>query len=217
MKITKYGLLSIAAVLTVAFTLNGSYATVTAVAHDGHDHGHNTTATEARMAAEDRSGSDAQANTEVTTTERREAASEKLSAAKLKACEKHQQNISNRMTKISERATKHLELFTTISERAQKFYTDKGVTLGNYDELVAAAEAKKAAAESTISSLTSAKAEFTCDSANPKQAVEEFRTSLKSTITALKEYRTAVKDLIVGIKSVNSNQTSETNTTEDAE
>lgn len=216
MKTTKHGLLSLAAVLTVAFALNGTSGTAMAVTHNDDTHDHTTTTEETKTSRSEQTKVDARAKTEAAIAERREAAGEKLSAAKLKACENRKANINNRMTRISERATKHLEVFNAISERAQTFYTEKGKTLTNYDQLVANVTAKKAAAESVIASMTTATTEFTCDGVNPKQTVEEFRTGHKSAITALKEYRTAIKDLIVGIKSVNADRTTKTNSTEDA-
>lgn len=218
MKVNKYGLLSFAAIVTMTFIVNGIHGTAMAVTHGEHTQEHAATTHETDTSGDKQSSrADAQTKAEARMSERHAATNEKLSATKQKACEKHKANIHNRMTKISDRAAKHLNLFTTISDRAQAFYANKGNSLTNYDELVATVNAKKAAAEATITSATTATSGFTCDSANPKQAVEEFRTSLKSTITALKEYRTSVKDLIVGIKSVNGTQTTKTNPTEDAQ
>lgn len=134
---------------------------------------------------------------------RHEARQQKLSASQLEICKSREQNINNRIARIADRSTKHLELFTTISERAQTFYIDKGNALDNYDELVADVTMKKVAAEAAVASIADTSASFDCEGENPKVTIEEFKTSLKSAIDVLKEYRTSVKNLIVGIKSVN--------------
>lgn len=143
--------------------------------------------------------------------ERRVAAKEKLSEAKLKACNNRKTNITNRVEKISERATHHLTVFSKISERAQAFYTAKGNELANYDALVAEVDAKRASAETAVNDLQAQKDSFTCEGVDPKSAIATYKTALETTRTALKDYRTAIKNLIVGIKTVNA--TDDTTTT----
>lgn len=140
-------------------------------------------------------------------TERKEAAKAKLANAKLKACQNREKNINNIMSRISDRGQKQLDLFTKISERTQKFYTDKGKTLVNYDALVADVNDKKEAAQITVDAIKEMSVTFKCDGADPKGVVSSFKDSLKSEIAALKAYKTSVKNLIVGVKSVQSTVT----------
>jgi hypothetical protein len=137
----------------------------------------------------------------------------KLSAVKLKVCENRHKAISNIMGRIADRGQKQLDLFSTIATRTETFYTNKGKTLSNYDALVAAVNAKKAAAQTTVDSTKADSTGFTCDSADPQGSISQFKTDLKSEIQALKDYKTAVKNLIVGVKSVQST-TSTDNSTE---
>lgn len=204
MKLTQHKLGTVAAVLTLAFTLSSTPTITKAITSSGEATTERATVTQEQPRSK-------------IETERREAANEKLSAAKLKACENHAERIAQRMTRISERTTKHLAVFDKISERTQAFYTNKGKVLTNYDELVATVAAKRAAAEAAIATVDASKGEFSCDGANPKQTVESFRANLKSSIVALKEYRTAIKNLIVGVKSVNGSQSTQTNRTEEAQ
>lgn len=136
--------------------------------------------------------------------ERRDAAKTRLEDAQLRACENRQRVIKNIMSRIADRGQKQLGLFTKISERVQKFYTDKGLTLSNYDELVADVNAKKAAAQAALDEIKSTSTEFECDGDDPKGVVEHFREALKTKIEALKAYRTSIRNLIVGVKSVQS-------------
>lgn len=143
--------------------------------------------------------------------ERRDAAKAKLSDAKLKMCNSRKANIDNRVSRISDRLTKHLTLFSTIAERAQAFYVAKGHTLATYDSLVADVAAKKTAAQTAVDAANAKKTTFTCEGTEPKLAIEAYKLSVTEANVALKEYRTAIKSLITGIKSVN--QSTSDNTT----
>lgn len=127
---------------------------------------------------------------------------QRLTDAKLKSCQNRQTAISNIMARIADRGQKQLDLFTTIADRVETFYTKEGKTLNNYDTLVADVNTEKAAAQTAVDSIKSADTGFDCNSSNPKAFVETFQGSLKSEISALQTYRTSVKNLIVGVKSV---------------
>jgi hypothetical protein len=131
----------------------------------------------------------------------------RLEDAKLKRCEAKQKAIVNIMTRISDRGQKQLDLFSTIADRVEAFYTEKGNTLENYDSLVAEVDAKKAAAQTVVDDIQSADTDFACDGDDPHGAVNGFKASLKQEISALKEYRTAVKNLIAGVKSAQTDKT----------
>lgn len=148
-----------------------------------------------------------------TLSEHKEAAKLRLAGAKLNACQNRQKAITNIMTRLANRGQKQADLFTTIATRTESFYISEGKTLANYDALVADVTAKKAAAETMVSTITSDSTTFDCTADNPKGMVTNFRGSLKSEISALKAYKTAVKNLIVGVKSVQSTTISSQNST----
>lgn len=131
----------------------------------------------------------------------------RLTAVKLKVCEKRQKNITNIMSRISDRGQKQLDLFTTIATKTEAFYVNKGHTLANYQTLVDAVNAKQAAAKTTVATIKTDGANFNCSSTDPQGSIATFKTALKSEIQALKDYKTAVKNLIVGVKSVQSDNT----------
>jgi hypothetical protein len=134
--------------------------------------------------------------------------STRLADAKLKACQNREKAINNIMSRIADRGQKQINLFTSIAERTEKFYADKGKTLSNYDALVAEVNAKKAAAQTAVDAVKDGSVTFKCDGSDPKGAASGFKDALKSEIAALKAYRTSVKNLIVGVKSVQGSTTS---------
>ena len=134
---------------------------------------------------------------------------EKLKEDKLKICQEREDGINSSMAAVASRGQAKLNLFTKIAERTEAFYVSKGKVLANYDNLVAAVNSKKAAAQAAVDSVGSSNATFKCDGDDSKGTVREFKTKVKSMNEALKGYRTAVKNLIVGVKSVQGTTASE--------
>jgi hypothetical protein len=162
-------------------------------------------------AANSRATAQTQTTGQSTDTGRQAAAQTRLADAKLKACQNREKAINNIMSRIADRGQKQLDLFTSIAERTEKFYSDKGKTLSNYDALVANVTAKKDAAQTAVDSIKASSVTFKCDGTDPKGAAQTFKDSLKSEIEALKAYRSSIKDLIVGVKSVQGSTTSSDN------
>ena len=232
MRKTGHGLWSGTAITVVSMALVFGAVTFTpkVSAHEGHSHtpgmdmskgdqsatttnmSEQTAAADARRAAE-QAAKERRAAVEQELKDRKAAAKDRLSADKLKICEKRQANVNDRSTKIAERATKHLAIFDRINERVITFYTNKGNTFATYDLLVNEVDAKRAAAQATVDHLSSLKGSFNCTDAEPKIAIDGFKIAFNETQAALKEYRAAIKDLIVGVKSANS---TEDKTTEEA-
>lgn len=137
------------------------------------------------------------------TVEKRVEVKTKLDDNKLKTCQNREKSINNIMSNIAQRGTKQLDVFTKISDRTQAFYKDKGLSVTNYDELVADVNAKKTAAEATVAQVKTTSLTFKCDGTDPKGASASFKTSLEAEKSALKAYKTAIKNLIKAIKSAN--------------
>jgi hypothetical protein len=146
--------------------------------------------------------------------EKKQQVAAKLDENKKKVCEKRHANITKVMHRMQARSEKQLEVFTKIADRTKAFYQEKQRTVANYDDLVAAVDEKKQAAELTLTAGSEAIAGFTCDSSDPIAAKDLFKAQLKDQITALKAYKTAVKDLIVGVKSAQGEASRSTNDTE---
>ncbi|GAC1391080.1 MAG: hypothetical protein NVSMB46_02290 [Candidatus Saccharimonadales bacterium] len=122
------------------------------------------------------------------------------------SCKKHQEVVSNIMSRIADRGEKQLAVFDAIATRTEAFYTEKGKTLANYSELLSVVTANRAVAVSALATVKADKASFTCTQGKGKGIASAFKTDLQTEITALKDYRTAVKNLVVGVKSVESTE-----------
>jgi hypothetical protein len=130
---------------------------------------------------------------------RQENKTRRLAAAKLKVCETRKNKITAIINRSVVRTERQLKLFTTIAKRVQKFYTEKNLTVANYDELVAAVDAAKAKTEADLSTFKNLDG-FDCSSDDPKGELEEFKMAIESMRQSLKDYRTSVRSLIVGVK-----------------
>lgn len=153
---------------------------------------------------------------EVSGTDRKTIAKEKLDDTKLKACQSRESLVKTTMSSVVTRSQANFDKISAAAQRAEAFYTAKGNVLANYDSLVAAVDTAKVAAQASLSNLTNT-AVFSCSSDGPKSEIQTFHNQRLSKIDALSAYRTAVKALITGIKSVQptettpSTQTSSTN------
>ena len=152
-------------------------------------------------------------NAEANAKARLATAETRLAAAKLKVCQTREKVIDNIMSRLGDRGQKQLDLFSSIAQRTETFYTEKGKTLASYDTLVAAVNAKKATAQAAVDTVKSSSANFKCDGTDPKGVASAFKDNLKIEIAALKEYKTTVKNLIVGVKSVQGTTSSTENNT----
>lgn len=126
----------------------------------------------------------------------------KLLAAQLRACQNRENAINNIISRVDTRGQNQLNLFNTIATRVENFYTSRGNTAANYDQLVAAVNAAKTQAETDLSTMQS-NSTFSCNSSNPKAMVTAFQGYLKTEITDLQNYRTDVKNLIVAVAKAN--------------
>lgn len=133
-----------------------------------------------------------------------------LAAAQLRACQNREKAINSIMSRIDTRAKNQITLFGTIATRVENFYTQKGKTVSNYDQLVAAVNTAKDKANTDFATMQSG-SNFTCSANDPKGMVTTFQTYLKTEISDLQNYRTAVKNLIVGVAKAQGTTLSDTN------
>jgi hypothetical protein len=128
----------------------------------------------------------------------------RLSAVKLKVCETHKDNIERRSVNLVARAERHADVFDSITNRVDRFYTEKlvpeGKTLASYDALKADIAAQKEDVAAAIASAQEAIEAFDCSGENPKGQLGLYREEMKLVIAALKDYREAVKNFIVAVK-----------------
>jgi len=122
--------------------------------------------------------------------------------AKLRACQNRETTIKNIMARIVDRTQKQANLYSTISERTEKFYADQNRNLVGYDELVSDVNITKDAAQSAVVNLKASAQQFTCDSDNRRELAQTFNDNLDKVIEALQAYRQAVKSLVAGVRSI---------------
>jgi hypothetical protein len=129
----------------------------------------------------------------------------KLDAKKLKVCETKQRNITRRSQAAAARAANQFRVFGSITDKVDKFYTEKvlarGITVASYSALKDDILANKTLAEASVNNASASAATIDCNSENPKGQIQTFREDMKEVISALKNYRTSVRNFIVAVKS----------------
>jgi len=135
----------------------------------------------------------------------------RLEAAKLRACQNREAALNRIMSRMTIRAEKQLDVFSTIASRVEAFYAQKGRTIATYAALVADVSAKKIAAETQIATLDGSST-LSCSGDDPKGLASAFKVQLRATTAALQAYKTAIKNLIVGVKSAQGQSSSNRNT-----
>ena len=139
----------------------------------------------------------------------------KLQEAKLQACQAREEGIKNRSTHLTNLAKNIEDKFDAILTRVQNYYTNKvvpsGKTLSNYDTLVSNIQTKKTAVQTALTKAQNDVATFSCTSGSPKDAMLKFKTDMLAVKQALKEYRTSIKNLIVSVHGVTETEQDNTN------
>ena len=133
-------------------------------------------------------------------------AQNRLTNAKLKACQARENAIKIRSRHLGQLATTMEEKFDAIAQRVEDYYTSKvvpsGKTVVNYNALVADIQTKKTAVQTALSQAQTDSTGFSCTGNDPKGQMTQFRKDMQAVIQALKDYRTSIKNLIVAVHSV---------------
>jgi hypothetical protein len=130
----------------------------------------------------------------------------RLENTKLKACQARENGIKNRSTQLAGMAKNMQDKFDVIAKRVQDYYTatviPSGKTVANYDALLADIQAKKAVISSALSKSQADANNFSCTSGDPKGMMTTFKDDMQAVKQALREYRTSIKNLIVAVHAV---------------
>lgn len=133
-------------------------------------------------------------------------AQNRLTEAKLKACQARENAITKRMTRLMELVTTMEGKFDAIAQRTEDYYNSKvvpsGKTVSNYDTLVADIQTKKTAVQTALTTAQTNSTAFSCDGNDPKGLLTQFRTDMQAVQKALQDYRISIKNLIVAVRSV---------------
>ena len=123
-----------------------------------------------------------------------------LSDARLKACQNREAAIKNIMTRLSERSTHQLGVFTKIADGAIAFYESSNTSSESYDKLVTEMQTRRVIAEDAVTATHDTSYQFDCENTNPIHSATLFTQQLHMQNDLLKQYKTAVKDLVIEIR-----------------
>lgn len=146
----------------------------------------------------------------------KERAQVKLESKKLEVCKKRQEVMKSTMTRMEDRSSKHIAWLDSVVEKVKSFYSTKGLTVADYDTLLANVVSARAAAVSSGNQLGQYQQEFSCDGNDPKSVINDFKTQHQSQVDTVKSYKEAVKALAEAVKAAaeasGQNTTDTTNT-----
>jgi hypothetical protein len=122
------------------------------------------------------------------------------------ACEARVNAVENRMNSLIKLVENMLRVFDAHSTRVQEYYLNTvvaaGLTVENYDELLANIAAKKAVVQTTLVNVQADADEFNCELGDPKTYIDDFRADMLMVKSALQDYRESIKNLIVAVRTV---------------
>ena len=124
----------------------------------------------------------------------------RFTAAKLRACERHQDQITSNISQISDRGTKQLEVFHSIAQRAKAFYAAKGYNVPQYDDLVTAVDTLYDQSLVAVNATQTNGEAWSCNGANPTAQLTEFQQAKQTEMTTLAAYKDKIHELLVLIK-----------------
>lgn len=138
--------------------------------------------------------------------EAKEKAKNKLTEAKLRACQNKETSIRKRIDRLTQLTTKIETNFDKHAQMVEEYYTStvlpSGKTVANYDELIADIQTRKEAVQTALLETQGSVGGFDCEGDDPKGQLKQFRTDIQAVKKALKDYRFSIKNLIVGVRSV---------------
>ncbi len=124
---------------------------------------------------------------------------EKLDDKKRSVCNAAAPEINQVISNVAERTKRHSTQIENIYSLTKAFYEKSGLTVSDYDALVATVDTKKALADAAAQKIDT-QPKFSCDSDGPKADLQTFRNARIDKVDAFKEYRDAVKALINAVK-----------------
>lgn len=139
-------------------------------------------------------------------SERREAVEDAdgkkpLNDARKKVCEKHLTQIDALMSNMNKRRQGAFDRITKVYDAVQKYYTNHNLSIANYNDLIAKADAAQSAAQASMTAQVSVPV-FKCDGQHPLTDVSDFKEKRADSIDAMKAYRDAVKAVVKAVKAV---------------
>ena len=111
-------------------------------------------------------------------------------------CERQENIVKRIFNNSADRTARHIKLFSKIQNRVEAFYTNKNLSVSNYQGLVDIANQKKQLAENASHALKDQSLNCRLEGGNAQQ----LRDILKTAHQAVKDYRTSIKNLLAAIQ-----------------
>jgi len=124
----------------------------------------------------------------------------KLQGQNLEKCQNREMAINNIMTRTGDRGQKQINVIESIQQKVQSFYSEKNISIDNYESLTSNIEAKKQVAITAMNQVQTMKGTFSCGTDNPKGVATQFKSQASIQLGAIKEYKESVHELVVAIK-----------------
>lgn len=143
---------------------------------------------------------------------RKELAEEK----RKQVCENRQKAIENKLAAFNQAADKHLAKLDGVFTKVKNYQSEKNLNPVGWADLVAAAEAKQAAATAAVAALKEVAVGVDCSNPETVVKLSEVREAAKATRTALHDYRKALKDMVVALAQAKEDTNDDGGTTSDS-
>lgn len=123
-----------------------------------------------------------------------------------RSCQTREKAIKQQLNHLIQLATSIQTKFNQIVQRTQNYYNSSVVPSGksvpNHDQLMANIQTKKTAVQTALDTARADTNDFSCESDSPKNLLRKFHTDMQTVKQALKDYRTSIRNLIVAVRSV---------------
>ncbi|HET9946476.1 MAG TPA: hypothetical protein VFQ63_00225 [Patescibacteria group bacterium] len=130
----------------------------------------------------------------------------KLQGPKLQACQAIASSVTTRSTHLVELVNEQVKAFSSIALGVEQYYIKNvvptGVSLPNYDSLVAQITTEQNAVMTPLAAAQADITSFSCVGNNPGAQLTQFKTDMQAVLAALQAYRLSIKNLIVAIVSL---------------
>ena len=141
-----------------------------------------------------------------TLLDKREGEVKRLTEQKLKMCMSLSKSVTTRSLYLVKSITEMERKFTSIIDGIKRYYLLKiiptGVTLSNYNTLVADITARERIIPPLLEKAQKDASGFSCTTSSPSAQLKEFSLDVQAVVHALQEYRTGIKNLIVAIRTL---------------
>ncbi len=127
-----------------------------------------------------------------------------------KTCQNIQKAVNNKLKAFDAHADKYLARLNTLFTKVQAYQTTNSLPVANYDTLVASATQKQADATLAVAALKSMGATIDCSASDPAAMLSGAKAGAAAARDALKEYRKSLKSIVVALVQADKADTTKT-------